>query len=511
MWTPKACRRWIPLGSLAFVGLFWAACQLRLAAQPGGDATPDVIVGDIYQLRTWGSLSNQTAFSIGTISCNIGTARLDWIASTPVHPVIAQNLYRVRDGRIEQLGMSWLKHGFVVAAGSTCGNCLDPNPNYLGVNCSDPYSAGLNGNWGRLGPRSEVNASSGDFTFPFTELPTPRTVLDGRIIVANDDLRPQLNPGARYFAEGHYIHPQDAQAGRGNNNASYREVFVAEEPTGELSLTLVASSPVVRTESAIRAWKFVHPDVAIHTIDVPGDGQILVGIRTTPAGVGSMRTDVAVQNLNSHRSVRSVKVNFLEGAVTDSTFRDVDYQHEPYSGTDWLASISGVSIEWSTEDFAVNENANAIRWSTLYAFGCKAPSAPVSIDVGLFRPGDQSSIHVPLEGSPFVGGVPELASDLAVQEDAVNVGSISDDKPATFTVDTRPGSDVSEVTAESSSDQVGVALQTRDVAIQPPGWDIVVTPKAAAASGYFESVITISGKEAQAPIQVRVFGSIDEE
>jgi len=227
-----------------------------------------------------------------------------------------------------------------------------------------------------------------------------------------------------------------------------------------------------------------------------------------PVAAGRMRTDIAVQNLNSHRGVRSLKATFREGPISNPTFRDVDYQHEPYSATDWPPSTSGSTMEWKTEEFTANQNANAIRWSTLYAFGCEAASGPVSIEIGLFRSGTPSSITVPLAISPLAVAAPDLADDWAEVERTVDVGPIEAGKSATFAVAGRSDGKTEKVAAKSSSEDVGVELQARDASEQP-AWNIVVTPKAAAPTGYFESVVTIeSDKENQKPIRVRVFGSV---
>ena len=128
--------------AVAMVAGLWGLreYQIHASSTDGFGGGPDVIVGDIPSIRRWGDTGGYTSFSIGTTSCNIGDTRLDWISSTNVHPVIAQNMYRVQNGRIEMLGISWLKHGFGVAAGSLCDTCTDPAWTYLGVGCSDPRS-----------------------------------------------------------------------------------------------------------------------------------------------------------------------------------------------------------------------------------------------------------------------------------------------------------------------------------------------------------------------------------
>ena len=125
-----------------------------LAAPPrvpasGGPCTfnsgPDVIVGALPATQKWGTVGGITAYSFATTSCNIGDEILPWFDDNNQHPVIAQNLYRVKDGRIDQLGMSWVKHGFGALAQNLCCTCQNPGTfDFLGVGCSDPYTTGLN-------------------------------------------------------------------------------------------------------------------------------------------------------------------------------------------------------------------------------------------------------------------------------------------------------------------------------------------------------------------------------
>jgi hypothetical protein len=381
--------------TLLIVTSLWALREWQIYASTMRlmNVGPDVIVGEIPSIYRWGSQGSETSFSIGTTSCNIGDARLDWISNSNIHPVISQNLYRVKNGRIEQIGMSWLKHGFAVAAGSACGTCTDPSSVYLGVGCSDPYGATLNGSQSRLGPRNEVNATTGIFAWPHSNLPQTGT-LDGRIRVLNSDLDTAQNAGARYFVESQYVHPQDAMSGNDDNNASYREAFVTAVGSGwDLN---TGGAPTVREQAAIYAWQAVHSDVEIFVVDVPDDGRILVGMRVSEPSPGVFHTEIAIENLNSHQSVGSLGVKFGSDVISNPGFNDVDYQFEPYTGTDWIPVISGNELVWSTETFSANQNANAIRWNTLYSYWCDSARPPRSLTLGMFRPGTVGEMTIDL-------------------------------------------------------------------------------------------------------------------
>ena len=156
------------------------ACALVALACPAFSQTcsssgPDVIVGDLMGPTNYVNDATRDAFAVGTYSCNIGDAWLDWIADTSQHPVIAQNLYRLKSGKFEQIGMSWLKHGFLSTnwPEAACGNCVTPahGGDQLGTGCTDTYGAGLNGNR-PLGKRSDVNATTAAFPYPYTSSAT---------------------------------------------------------------------------------------------------------------------------------------------------------------------------------------------------------------------------------------------------------------------------------------------------------------------------------------------------
>ncbi len=136
-------------------------------------------------------------------------------------------MYHLKGGRFEQLGQSWLKHGFCALQQNVCQSCSPVCGGccaQLGVGCSDPYSASRNGQFSNMGPKSEINPHEGT-NLGVHALSTSDTMLRGRLPVRKDELDPALNVGAIYYVEGHYVAQDDAQFGdraNDNNNASYR-------------------------------------------------------------------------------------------------------------------------------------------------------------------------------------------------------------------------------------------------------------------------------------------------
>lgn len=357
---------------------------------------PDVIVGGLDGIAKWGTVSGVTAYSIATTSCNIGDMPLLWIASTNEHPVIAQNLYRLKDGRFEQIGMSWLKHGFFALSLSLCQTCTEQTDgSRLGVGCSDPYDTSLNGEQANLGPRSQVDAFKGSFPYPFTA-PGFSGAIMRRLQVANTDLDPALNPGALYYGEGHYVTADDATWGNQNNNASYRRVTVGSFTGGGYNLSMTGQT--FREQPAIYAWLANDPTVTITPFNAPGDGRFLLGYKVTQIGPDLWHYEYAVHNLCSARNGRSFSVPIPAGVtVTNIGFHDVDHHSgEPFATTDWTATLSNGALTWATETFAQNANANALRWGTLFNFRFDANVAPTAgaITFGLHKPAAQNSLEV---------------------------------------------------------------------------------------------------------------------
>jgi hypothetical protein len=312
------------------------------------------------------------------------------------HPVIAQGLYRLMDGRLSQIGMSWLKHGFLStnSPNSACQTghpqCTSPpqGGDQLGVGCTDTYGAGLNGST-PLGRRSEVNVTTGNFTYPYSS-PTPGNVVEQHVKVLESDIVPASNPGALYWVEAQYIADNDALAGNGFNNASYRRVTVGTNSPYDLTF----SGGTIREKTALEAWKVQDPKVELVNVDIPGAvvERFQVARRVTNPAAGAWHFEYAIRNMNSDRSGQFFAIDFPDGTtISNPGFKDIEHHSgEPYATADWTPNVNvpNAVVSWAGEEFATNANANALRWATLFNYWFDADSPASSTHrLTFFKPG----------------------------------------------------------------------------------------------------------------------------
>jgi len=403
---------------------------------------PDVVVNQITDVARWGTdvAGTTTAYSVGTDSCNPGDYPLLWIDSNNYlpdydatqHPVISQNMFRLKSygqySRFEQLGQSWLKHGFVSTNSPGCGTCLPSNiwrpsiqalqnigGDALGVNCSDTYGASLNGSQGNLGPKNIVDATKG--TSPFIRGgATGDNTTKSRLQVPTVDVASQP-AGTRFFVDALYITADDAQFVRPNqtiatnalNNASWRELTLASINNSSPTFAGITR----QRDPGVLAWKFADPAVVVSIVDHddtqnPGTGwrdglgnpsfpntfirsRYWVLGKTTDLGGGLFRYEYVVYNHNSDRSANQFSVPMPAGAtVTDTFFRAPRWHSgETYSNNAWTNARNGNALTFSTDSFATTPNANALRWGNTFNFGFTTNVAPVTggATISLFKPG----------------------------------------------------------------------------------------------------------------------------
>ncbi len=359
-------------------------------------AAPDVICGSLDDVNFYGTVGDTSAYAVGTTACNEGSVNLNWVDGTPNHPVIQVSIYRMLNGRMEQLGVSFVKHSFASLQGNACGfGCSGGGDfSHLGVGCSDPYGAGLNGSQADLGPRSEINAWDGQFVYPYTSINQSGNTIFKRIQVPRADMQ---SAGAVYIAEGQYVikdefgqFQADGVTPTSYNNVSYKRMSI--QASGGATTT----GGTNHHESALIAWQehglgvnTPDPDVTVATIAVPNEGKLEVASKAVDLGDGTWRYEYAVHNQNSHMSIASFSVP-NPGSTSGHYFHDIDYHDSvdaAIDGTDWAPVEGSNSISWSTTPFASNPNANAIRWGTTYNFSFISDNAPEEgvVTVGMWR------------------------------------------------------------------------------------------------------------------------------
>ena len=376
----------------------------------GGSVGPDVTVGDLTGPRYWTQNDVEVAYSIGTTSCNVGDMDLEWIdeSGSNRHPVIGQTMYRITgEGRLLQIGQSWLKHGFCALQGTLCGSCdqyCGGCCDHLGPGCSDPYSASRNGGQSGLGPKWEVNPHTGEFPIPWDQGEGTSGEYRRRLRVLVSDVDTSSDPGAQFLMEAQYVTQDDAEWGNQNNNASYRPVNVQQ--TGTYSVQF--SGPTVREQPAIKGWADRVEGVELVDLQIANDGLFHIGSRVVDLGGGEYMYEYTVFNLNSDRAAGCIEIPVADGVtVSDIGFHDVDYHSgEIWDNTDWSAERTAAAVAWgngTTHD--VDPTANAIRWGTAYTMWFTADVAPAEDGVEgtmcLFKDGekgDPSAVSFVVQG-----------------------------------------------------------------------------------------------------------------
>ncbi len=385
------------IGATTTVGIVAMNSHALRSESDRGTIGPDVVAWTIggqnsADIDYYGSSSGMGGYAIATQSCNWGDEVLDWYGGTNQSPIIMQNMFRIKDGRFEQIGLqAFMKHSFCALSEPGCGSCQSTNCDTLGIGCADTYWAGLNSN-GNC-PRSDVNGFTGYYPYPFSIGSSGPSSIRGNLQVLNDDVDPAMNAGARYFIEAQYIAADDQQIGNGDNNASWREIGF-NSISSPYVMDNNGATETHAGEPAIRAWASIDPTVHLTEMHAPEDGLILVGVKVFDNGDGTWDYEYAIHNLNCHRSIGDVEIPTGSATISNVGFKDIDYNSgELYDNTDWTSSVNTGSVSWQGGVHAENEYGNALRWGTMYNYRFTATAAPEAgtIDLGLFRPGGVSS------------------------------------------------------------------------------------------------------------------------
>jgi hypothetical protein len=404
-----------------------SASQGAQSAPDGFNPGPDVIAGNMAGLYVDGVVGTQNGLAMGVTSCNTGNQVVSFAAMPNTnHPAIAQNLYRMsggssNDDRFEQIGQAWVKHTYGAEQANACFFSCQPGGdfNHLGVGCSDTYFNFQSATQSDLGSRARINPFTGIFQSDARDhTGHVHTAVSHMLVVESNDLNTTMNPGANYYAELLYVTPDEyawcqTHPGECNmyNNASYLRYSV----TGTTTFTFSQVGSAVQMTPAIGAWT----GAAINPIEpVPGiDGRAFIAYKVTNPSAGVWHYEYAIYNQNLDRAIQSFSVPLGCGiAVTNLGFHapqnppgfpnDGTQGDAGFSNAAWTSNQAPDAVSWSSETFAQNQNANAIRWGTLYNFRFDSNKPPLAMNatVGFFKTG--TPVTVGIQGPNACDAVP---------------------------------------------------------------------------------------------------------
>jgi hypothetical protein len=430
-----------PLSALGAIGLAigctigLAGVAVTIAAQPdpvgrvtehtqsqpidgtaGGVDILDVEISECFGGREWGRNgawpNGFAGFAISTQSHNVGTVPVEWFTPGNIgevldnrHPFIGQNLFRLREGRLEQIGQAFIKHGFF-SENAMCG--AQPDGQHLGVGCFDTYDTVSNQIQQYLGPRSEINPLTGYWEpcgshFDTGEIGYPVGIpgdcmrthgsaghagTDHRIGAFDQDII-NADSNTDYFIEGFYI-----VAGDDNITNNWRHQRAQLDWNAGLNRWVFTDIAPQSQTTVVEAWAD-ELDTAIPTTE----GEALVGLRTVDLGGGFHRYEYNVYNQTLDREIQSFSVPLSDGVTPLlPDFHASPEDEEPlYAMGDWTPTITANAITWNApapNTGAGEEFPNTIRYGTMYTFWFITDEPPSNAKVALtqYKPGAEGTL-----------------------------------------------------------------------------------------------------------------------
>lgn len=295
------------------------------------------------------------------------------------HPFLVWNMYRVSDGRIQQLGGSGVKHAFLTLNFNCSIDC--GSNNILWPGCEDVYSSGTNNSNSNQGPRGDIDPAGGLF-FSTCSFFDPgctgnqnnnSSSFENRLMIDESELD---TPGAEYFLDSWYVVQHDIDI---FNSMGYHPITPTVSgggwsfPTGPFSVG-----------AAIEEWVALgDPDpLADHVaITVPSEtpaapypdnqpqGRLRVLARATETEPGVWRYNYAVMNFDFSRSIDRIDIPFPGVApLLDSQFLSPVVDGVP--GDSWTVSRAGNMLSF------IAPSNNTLRWFSLYNFEIETNVAP---------------------------------------------------------------------------------------------------------------------------------------
>ena len=353
---------------------------------------PDPAVKDLSEFRQVGRVGSEVAFTMRTVICNHGDVAMDWHrVPDPRHPFLVFNMYRLMNDRIEQIGASWVKHGYSASQSGGCGarcQAAEGNQN-LGPGCADVYGTSANSRQSTFGPRTDIDPWTGLFEFEGSHLDVTdlddHTRIEHLLRVEDEDLDPARNPGARYLVELYVISHDDIDH---ENSVGYKTVDIA----GRSGSTWNVSVPPGDAAEGTALWDWFGATFTVLPAgELQDDGRAYLKTRVTDNGDGTWHYEYALFNLDIARAIGSFRVPVgPDVELTNLGFHAVRSHDEGFDNEPWDVARTDGHLVWTTTPYDDGSTSNPLRWGTMYNFRFDASTPPVDSTVGvdMFLPGD---------------------------------------------------------------------------------------------------------------------------
>lgn len=346
--------------------------------------------------------NGQQAWGVSTTSCNVGTVNVPWLRDmNHDHPMIGMWMYRLYNGRIEQISLfTGVKHGFTSTNSPGCGSCPGGSGSMLVRGCTDTYGASLNYSHSWMAPPSEIDPWTGLWTsrgshfdrgYPPVAPPGDTDNVRSPINFPNNHpgyrnlvWDSELNvTGATFLVSAYYNVLGEPDANRENN-------FATQQFTASWSGTQWTFGGYSNHDQRPAIYRWPGATVSHATNANGADGRFYVAVRVTGPNNGMYHYEYSVFNRDNNRQGASLRIPVCTNAtVTNMSFRDPDHT----SGNDWTVSRTGHELVFT----APPADANNLTWGNLFNFSFDCDMAPsngtVSIDQAKPGPGDPA-VHV---------------------------------------------------------------------------------------------------------------------
>ncbi|MEM1081917.1 MAG: hypothetical protein AAGH65_10090 [Pseudomonadota bacterium] len=323
------------------------------------------------------------------------------------HPYLIWNLYRISDGRLEQVGVSGMKYAFLTINVSCTINCGDggipqASGHILWPGCEDVYGVGNNDNPSDIGPRGEINPRTGVFesTGSFFDQSPPggNGVQDNgsngpgenRMKVWVEDLQ---TPDADYLFESWYVIRDDVDI---FNGMGYHPMTPNNISGNSWQYGLGTFSQ----GRAVDEWVAPGGTPATGEMNVVFSdaeaGHLQLLVKAEEIAPERWRYTYVVKNYDVDHGIESFSIN-SPGNVSDWYFHDPDQDDT----NEWLNNDTGTALVFSAPP------ANPLLWGQAFTFGFESEGAPVAatIDVELGSTYDGRPVVLNLLGPDRTEGV----------------------------------------------------------------------------------------------------------